>query len=35
MKRKLIALAIAATIPGNSACPGVIAESLKQVGGGE
>jgi len=32
MKRKLIALAIAASLPGNAACPGVIAE---QIGGRE
>jgi len=34
-KTKLIALAIAASFPGNASCPGVIAEALKQVKGGE
>jgi len=31
-KTKLIALAIAASFPGNAACPGVVAE---QIGGRE
>lgn len=35
MKRKLIALAIAASFPGNAVCPPVMAEVLSQIGGEE